>query len=128
MFSQIYSNTVAVADQDAALAFYVDTLGWEKVMDSPFDGDKRWLTVMPPGAATVLVLARSDWESWGAPGRDGGRRDTGMTSVTPDIDAVYATLHGRGVPFKTPVSTLEWGQRGTWFNVLDGNAFFLVEG
>ncbi len=39
MFSQIYSTTVAVADQDAALAFYVETLGWEKLMDAPFGRD-----------------------------------------------------------------------------------------
>ena len=125
MFSQIYSVTVAVADQEAALDFYVDTLGWEKVMDAPFGNGLRWLTVAPPGTATVLVLAQTGWTEWGAPAAGG---DTGIALVTPDIDAAYATLTERGVRFRAPVATLEWGQKGTWFSDLDGNEFFLVEG
>ncbi len=43
MFSRIHSVTVAVADQDAALDFYVNTLGWEKAMDSSPGENMRWL-------------------------------------------------------------------------------------
>ena len=125
MFSQIYSATVAVADQEAALDFYVNTLGWAKVMDVPFGDGLRWLTVAPSGSAPVLVLAHRDWTSWGAPATGG---NTGIALVTPDIDAAHATLTGRGVSFKAPVTVLEWGQKGTWFYDLDGNEFFLVEG
>ncbi len=80
----------------------------------------------PPGAATVLVLAGSEWGDWGAPLTGGG--DTGITLVTPDIGAAYATLRERGVRFAGPVTTLEWGQKGTRFDDPDGNGFFLVEG
>ena len=125
MFSQIYSVTVAVADQEAALDFYVNTLGWEKVMDAPFGEGLRWLTVAPQGTAAVLVLALTIWTNWGAPATGGG--NTGIALVTPDIDATYETLTGRGVRFKAPVSALEWGQKATWFYDLDGNEFFLVE-
>ena len=125
MFSQIYSATVAVADQEAALDFYVNTLGWDKVMDAPFGEGLRWLTVAPPNSATVLVLAHTSWTSWEAPVTGGG--NTGIALVTPDIDAAYRTLTERGVRFKAPVSALEWGQRATWFYDLDGNEFFLVE-
>ena len=125
MFSQIYSVTIAVADQEAALDFYVNTLGWAKVMDAPFGDGLRWLTVSPTGSATVLVLAHTSWTSWGAPSTGGG--NTGIALVTPDIDATYQTLTARGVRFKAPVTTLEWGQRATWFYDLDGNEFFLVE-
>jgi len=124
MISHIYSATIAVSDQEKALGFYVETLGWEKAMDAPF-GDRRWLTVSPPGSSMTLVLAGRDWADWNAPVAKG---DTGITLVTPDIDAAYATLTGRGVVFKAPVTTLEWGQKGTWFNDLDDNEFFLVEG
>ena len=125
MISQIYSATVAVADQDAALDFYVNALGWEKVMDAPFGDGLRWLTVAPPGAATVLVLAHTGWTDWGAPITGGG--NTGIAVVTPDVDATYETLTGRGVRFRAPVTVLEWGQKATWFYDLDGNEFFLVE-
>ncbi len=94
-------------------------------MDVPFSEGRRWLTVMPPGAATVLVLAGANWDQWGAPRTGGG--DTGLTLVTPEIGATYATLVERGVAFRAPVTTLEWGQKGTWFSDPDGNEFFLVE-
>lgn len=47
-----------VADQDAALAFYTDTLGWEVRADTRFgpDGESRWLEVAPPGSVARLSL------------------------------------------------------------------------
>jgi catechol 2,3-dioxygenase-like lactoylglutathione lyase family enzyme len=47
-----------VADQDAALAFYTGTLGWEVRSDVRFgaDGESRWLEVAPPGSIARLAL------------------------------------------------------------------------
>ncbi len=122
MISQIHSTTVAVADQDAALDFYVNTLGWDKAMDSPMGDGMRWLTVVPPGATTQLALAHASWFG------DGNTRskDSGISLVTPDIDATYETLTARGVRFKQPVTVMPWGSTATWFYDLDGNEFFLV--
>ena len=48
----------SVADQDAALAFYTGTLGWEVRSDVRFgaDGESRWLEVAPPGSVARLAL------------------------------------------------------------------------
>ena len=120
MFSRIHSATISVNDQDAALDFYVNTLGWEKAMDSMMGPDMRWITVVPPGAATQLVVAHKSWAS-----EPGG--NTGISLITPDIDATYATLTARGVKFKEPVAMMPWGQKATWFSDPDGNEYFLVE-
>lgn len=47
-----------VSDQDAALAFYTGTLGWEVRGDVRFgpDGEHRWLEVAPPGSVARLAL------------------------------------------------------------------------
>src|SRR3954470_11983511 len=47
-----------VADQDAALAFYTDKLGFEVRSDSRFgeNGEMRWLEVAPPGSIARLAL------------------------------------------------------------------------
>jgi catechol 2,3-dioxygenase-like lactoylglutathione lyase family enzyme len=47
-----------VADQDAALAFYRDRLGWEVRGDSTFgeNGEHRWVEVAPPGSVARLAL------------------------------------------------------------------------
>ena len=47
-----------VSDQDAALAFYTDRLGWEVRGDVRFgpDGESRWLEVAPAGSVARLAL------------------------------------------------------------------------
>ena len=47
-----------VADQDAALAFYTEKLGFEVRGDSRFgeNGEHRWLEVAPPGSRARLAL------------------------------------------------------------------------
>ena len=49
----------AVADQDAAIAFYTEKLGFELRGDTPFgeDGSMRWVEVAPPGSVARLVFA-----------------------------------------------------------------------
>jgi catechol 2,3-dioxygenase-like lactoylglutathione lyase family enzyme len=47
-----------VADQDAALAFYTEKLGFEVRSDTTFGehGEMRWLEVAPPGSTARLAL------------------------------------------------------------------------
>ena len=47
-----------VADQDAALAFYTEKLGWEARSDVRFgeNNEMRWLEVAPPGSVARLAL------------------------------------------------------------------------
>ncbi len=45
-----------VADQDAALAFYTEKLGYEVRADVSFGGGNRWLEVAPPGSSARLAL------------------------------------------------------------------------
>ncbi len=47
-----------VADQDAAVAFYTGTLGWEVRSDVRFgaDGESRWVEVAPAGSVARLAL------------------------------------------------------------------------
>lgn len=121
MFSHIHSTTIVVSDQDAALDFYVNTLGWEKVFDNPMGPDMRFVTVVPPGATTQMSLGLPGWLNGYTPG------ETGISLITPDIDATYKTLTERGVKFRGPVETMPWGQKATWFSDPDGNEFFLAE-
>jgi catechol 2,3-dioxygenase-like lactoylglutathione lyase family enzyme len=46
---RIYITSVLVDDQDKALRFYTDVLGFEKKTDIPV-GEARWLTVVSPEA------------------------------------------------------------------------------
>jgi catechol 2,3-dioxygenase-like lactoylglutathione lyase family enzyme len=123
VISHIHSTTIEVADQDAALDFYVTTLGWEKTMDNPMGDGMRFVTVAPPSATTQIVLGHSGWFS----GEYAPPSKAGISLVTPDIDATYETLTRRGVRFKEPVAVMPWGQKAAWFYDPDGNEYFLVE-
>jgi lactoylglutathione lyase len=79
-----------VADQDAAIAFYTGTLGWELRGDTAFgeNGENRWVEVAPPGSTARLAL---NPPMGGQPG--GG----GIGVETPDVRAEHARLREAGV-------------------------------
>jgi lactoylglutathione lyase len=123
MIDRIHSATVAVADQAAAVDFYVNKLGWQKAMDVPMGENGSFITVVPPGAATHLALSPKSWFSEeGMP-----NKSTGISFATKDIDATYETLTACGVRFKEPPKMMPWGGRATWLYDLDDNEFFLAE-
>ena len=47
-------GSVPVTDQDRALAFYVDTLGFERRLEFPMGEGARWIELAPAGAATTI--------------------------------------------------------------------------
>ena len=77
---------VTVRDQDAALEFYVDTLGFEKRLDAPISPTMRWVEVAPRGATTS---ARPDRRS-----SRPAPTDTGIRFTVPDAEAERTALRG----------------------------------
>lgn len=123
MIDYIHSTTVVVSDQDAALDFYVNTLGWKKELEYPMSDNARFITVAPPGGKTQLSLAPGNWFT---PERSPGG-PSGISCVTSDIDETYKTLTERGVKFTGPVEMMPWGSRAVWFLDPDGNEIFVAE-
>ena len=124
MITHIHSTTIIVADQDKALDFYVNTLGWEKAIDNAMGPETRFLTVVPPGAVTQLVLGHASWFTGEGAGDRPGK--SGIALIADDIDATYEALKAKGVKFKGPVEAMPWGAKATWFYDPDGNEFFLT--
>src|SRR5581483_5738046 len=54
--TQVGTIIVPVSDQDAAIAFYTEKLGFEKRSDTPFGNGDRWVEVGPAGHTTTLAL------------------------------------------------------------------------
>jgi catechol 2,3-dioxygenase-like lactoylglutathione lyase family enzyme len=92
---------VPAPDQDRALEFYRDTLGFELVSDETFaDGQMRWIEVVPAGASTSIALTPPMQESPTAV-------DTGIILSTTDIEADHATLKAAGVDVDAEIA--RWG-------------------
>jgi catechol 2,3-dioxygenase-like lactoylglutathione lyase family enzyme len=49
---------VPVSDQDAAIAFYTEKLGFSLSADIPFGEGDRWVEVSPPGGGATIALVR----------------------------------------------------------------------
>ena len=90
---------LVVDDYDAAIAFFVDVLGFDLREDSDRGGGKRWVVVAPPGAETGIVLARADGEAQHARIGDqtGGR--VGFFLHTDDFARDHAKMIAAGVRF-----------------------------
>src|SRR5262249_58653723 len=86
---QIGTVIVPVGDQDKALAFYQQKLGFEQRADIPFGDGDRWLEVAPAGAASTLALITP------RPGEPIGI-DTHVAFSTTDVDADHASLEAAG--------------------------------
>ena len=48
--------SIPVTNQDAALAFYTEKLGFRIHTDQPFNGTQRWIELSIPGAETLIAL------------------------------------------------------------------------
>ena len=109
--------TVQVKDQDEALRFYTEVLGFEKHDDVPMGEDMRWLTVAPAGSTTQIVLATG----FGGAGAPLGS-STGIVLETDDIHAAYRELSARGVRF-TEQPSIQFFGGWAQFVDQDGNTF-----
>jgi catechol 2,3-dioxygenase-like lactoylglutathione lyase family enzyme len=119
--SQVGTVMVPVADQDRAVEFYLDKLGFEKRSDIPFGQGDRWVEVAPPGAATTvaLVLPREG---------DPTGIDTHIGYTSEDIDADHADLIARGVDADEQVMRMgDPVPPMFFFRDQDGNSSLIVE-
>nr|WP_258773974.1 VOC family protein [Brachybacterium alimentarium] len=90
MITSVASAILYVSDQDSALEFYRDVLGFDVVMDAEMEEDSRWLEVRPSGAQTSLVLAAA--AAFGKQPGEGAY----LTFAADDVAATVEQLRARG--------------------------------
>jgi len=120
--TQVGRVIIPVADQEKAIQFYTDTLGFEKRVDVPMGNGYRWVEVGPAGgAATIAVVP---------PGPNGssGGRETGITLDTTDVDADHAYLKSQGVDVDAEVQRMgDPVPPMFWFRDPEGNSLLIVQ-
>ncbi len=117
MLTKVVYVTVFVKDQEKALDFYTNVLGFEKRLDKPTPDGPRVLMVGLQGQDFQLVL----WP--GTPGQGQpaqGRPVAAYTIETGDCRKAFETLKSRGVKFDADVQEYPWGYVAV-FQDPDGN-------
>jgi catechol 2,3-dioxygenase-like lactoylglutathione lyase family enzyme len=121
--------TVVVTEYDAAISFFVDTLGFELVEDSPSltnDGrPKRWVVVRPPGGVTGLLLAQADGDEQAAAVGSQTAGRVGFFLSVENFDAEFQRLTSAGVRFVRDRRSEPFGQVAVFLDIA-GNKWDLI--
>lgn len=116
---RIHFQSLPVADQDRALAFYCDQLGFEVHTDSPYSDDWRWIFLTLPGAETRLQFARMDEISI--------TDRPALVLVADDVDAEAKRLSAADVIITNGPDDAPWAPGTRWLMIRDseGNLVLL---
>ena len=126
---RITLTSIPVNDQEAALRFYTEKLGFEKRHDIPLGGEHRWLTVTSPaGVEGVELLLEPNAHPATKTFQETIRADgIPITQfAVGDIHAEHERLTAAGVTFRAPPAQM--GE--VWVAILDdtvGNWISLVQ-
>jgi len=116
---QIESVSVPVSDQDQAKDFYVNTLGFELLVDNTWREGMLWSEVAPQNSATSLMLV-----TWSACMLPSMYRV--IVLATEDIPGIHEELVTKGIDFELPPTETPRGTQAM-FRDPDGNALLLWE-
>ena len=105
MITQVKIVSIAVNDQQKALEFYTEKLGFKLQSDHPMGDEKgtRWIELSLPEGGTKVTL----YPPQGPDAKAGGFSNIIFT--TNDIQRTYEELKERGVEFVEPPKEEFWG-------------------
>lgn len=109
---------IPVRDQDVALKFYTEGLGFKVATDRPFTATQRWIELLIPGAETGLALYTPE----GHEGRIGQFQS--IAFWCDDVFATSAILKSKGILFAQEPKKEPWGSTALIMDP-DGNQFAL---
>jgi lactoylglutathione lyase len=112
---------IEVEDQDRALEFWTDAMGFELVRDSKYGEEERWLEVRTPDRGLILVLQLREG---GPPSAPNALPTSNVFFYCDDLARTYGELHSRGVEFAQPPVEQSFG----WWSMFqdqEGNRFAL---
>ena len=110
--------SVPVTDQDRALMFYTEKLGFRVLTDQPFDDHQRWIELGLPGQSVSIVLFTP------AEHRDRIGTFQNLTFYAEDVVRSVEEMKRKGVEFVQDPQEADWGTAAV-FRDPDGNMFVL---
>ena len=117
MISHVKFVTIPTADQDRALKFWTEVVGFRVLTDQPFNDKQRWIELRIGSSDTRFVLFMFD------DGLKPGTTFNGALACS-NVEQTYQELVARGVTFLSPPQKAPWGTFAM-FKDVDGNEFLL---
>lgn len=131
MIERLSHVTILVRDQDEALKFYREKLGFEVVEDAKMPSGDRWLTVAPKeGKDVQIVLQKPSAAVFGEEGAGEMLKRVGQGATwafkVDDCQKTFDELAKKGVNIVSPPVKYPFATEAI-FTDLYGNAFILME-
>lgn len=120
MIEGVNKVVIEVVDQDRALQFWTENMGFSLVQDARY-GDERWIEVRTPDKCVVLVLSVRHGDPPTAPD---DLPSSNVFFCCDDLPQTYEELRSRGVAFPQPPVQQDFG----WWSMFEdqeGNRFAL---
>ena len=118
MIKGIKLVSIPTNDQDRALKFWTQQMGFVVHTDQPFDGNQRWIELRIASSDAHLVLFTTD-DSKSQIGKF-----SAVSFYCDNVEKTYEELSVKGVEFLGPPKKAAWGTAAI-FKDLDGNRFVL---
>jgi predicted enzyme related to lactoylglutathione lyase len=118
MISHVKFVSIPTNDQERALKFWTEVVGFRVLTDQPFDDQQRWIELRIGSSETRLVLFKFDDQ-----GLKPGSPFNGAMACQ-NVEQTYDELSKRGVEFVSAPQKQPWGTFAV-FKDPDGNQFVL---
>lgn len=118
MITHVKFVSIPTRNQDEALRFWTERVGFTVLTDQPFDERQRWIELSVRDSGTRVVLFTPE----GQEDRIGGFFNGSF--ACDDVEATHRQLSERGVEFVSPPQAQPWGNFAI-FRDPDGNQFVL---
>jgi predicted enzyme related to lactoylglutathione lyase len=119
MIGAIKTVGIYVQDQEKAVEFYTQKLGFEVRRSLPMGPKTSWVEVAPAGAETCLVLYPKEMmPNW-------AQLKPSVVFHCPDVEETCKRLESSGVRIVMQPKAMAWGTFAV-FADLDGNEFGLT--
>jgi lactoylglutathione lyase len=134
MIDTIGGTVVIVSDQQKAVEFYTQKLGFELKTDMFFGSSNssgiRWVEVAPKKSQSTISLMVANAQLLSNEGeieaaKKGIGTETGIWFYSDDIQSSYRELKKKGVDIAAPEKQ-EWGGIMSKFKDQDGNSYSLI--
>lgn len=120
MTVRISFASIVITNEEQAVDFYTNRLGFQLVADFPTPFGSRFLMFAPPGGGARIVATKAvpgvEWKAGVF---------TNIAFEAEDVQATYESLRARGVQFIQAPERQPWGGLQARFADQDGNIFQL---